>query len=170
MLVVSLYSDPASHSCDSQTTRVDPVWKTFRPEGRGRTAAYATPQCLHGSCILFILGCRGCHKFLRSLVSTDYSTPGAHPPAAPFLHAKDRFLCGDTIGQRRLFHLFTIFWGFPSPDQMGSQGRDNPRVVGPCGKAVVLFLPSFQDMTHKPPFLHFSACLTHMCFGQRCLQ
>lgn len=54
--------------------------KTFRQEGRGRTtAAYTTPQCQQDSCTLFILGWRGCHKFLQSLVSTDYTTLGARP-------------------------------------------------------------------------------------------
>lgn len=49
---------------------------------------------------------------------------------------------------------------------MGFQGRDKLGVVGSCGKAVLLFLPSFQNSTHRPLFLSFNAvaCLTRMCF------
>lgn len=61
------------------------------------------------------------------------------------------FLYGGTAGQRRLFHLSTLFWDLPSPDQVGFQGRG---LLWEGSGPIPALISGFQP---PPPFLCFEA-------------
>lgn len=109
-------------------------------------------------------------EFLQSLVSPDGTALQVQPYGRASLQAQDRVLCRETIGQRRLFHLSTLFCGLPSSEVVGFDGKDQSGVVGSCGKPMVLLLPLSQDSTQRPAIFRFNtvAYFSRTYFRQRC--